>query len=1235
MALLFGNSQTVYFVETSRPLAPDEQEKLSWLLECPPLSGGSERGPFVGPRKEMITPWSTNATDIAAASGIAGVVRIEEFRRVPAGAEASFDRMLQSRYETLGDRALALDRSPEPVKKISNLQDYNAESGLALSSDEIAYLEELSRRLKRPLTDVEVFGFAQLNSEHCRHKIFNGRFVIDGSECRSSLFSLIKATSRRSPDLLVSAYKDNVAFIRGPEIELFAPHRPDAPDLYGLRRVPAVISLKAETHNFPTTVEPFSGASTGSGGEIRDRMAGGRGGMALTGIAVYMTAYPRHRETSWAARIPARPWKYQTPEQILTKASNGASDFGNKFGQPLITGSLLTFEMPTAEGLYAFDRTVMLAGGVGYAKADDAEKKLPAPGEKVVVLGGDNYRIGLAGSSVSSVDTGKLGADLELSAVQRANPEMQKRVYNVVRALAESVDNPVRLIHDHGAGGHLNCLAELLESCGGKVQIAQLPVGDPTLSVRELLSNESQERMGLIVAAADVPLLQRIAQRERAPMYVVGEVTGDGKLTFTAADASTPFQLSTEALFGSAPKTVMDVQSVKRALQPLDVRCSSGEALLQLFSDVLSLEGVACKDWLTNKVDRCVSGLVALQQCAGPLHLPLNDVGVTALDFQGRAGIASAVGHAPGAGLVDERLGATLSVAEALTNIVWAPLADGLKSIALSANWMWPCKQPGEDARLYFAVEALSKFAIDLGIPVPTGKDSLSMTIAYSDQQKVRAPGTVVVTAVGECADVRSAVTADLKPLPSELLYLDFSGVEGYPLGGSSLAQVVGVLGDAAPEVKAGHFRRAFAIVQELIVHQDLLAGHDISSGGLLTAASEMAMVGDVGLTLRVPAHQRDSIGFLFSEKPGVLIQVADEKMPRVTQRLQRAGVQFLSLGRVGGDTLQVDAGALSFTRPVSELRAVWFEPSAALDALHTKPEKAAERRATVTQRALRYTFPEGFDGRPESLGLNLHRKERSGLVAAVIREKGTNGEREMAYALYAAGFDVRDVAVSDLIEGREDLSDVRMLAFPGGFSHSDVMGSGRGWAASLKYNDRAIKALKRFYDRKDTLSLGVCNGCQLMVALGLLYSEHKQPIAMLHNASGRFESAFLNVEVQGTSSILLKPLVGTRLGIWVAHGEGRFSLPEGEAAYDLPMRYVSSCYPLNPNGSDCNAAAVCSKDGRHLVMMPHLERSLLRWHWAYWPQALPSGATFSPWILPFIAARNWLAGRARVAVGS
>ena len=1235
--ILFFKTQNEHVIATEINHQPNQQEidELSWLYgDATLMAEQALQGFYVGPRREMITPWSTNAVEITQNMNLSGISRIEEFFPV-ASADADHDPMLQRMYEGIDQNVFTVNHKPEPIKYVDNLEEYNEQEGLALSPEEIEYLHKIEKQNGRPLTDSEIFGFAQINSEHCRHKIFGGTFIIDGKEMESSLFAMIKKTTKENPGKILSAYKDNVAFAQGPVIEQFAPKDQSTADYFQIEDIESVISLKAETHNFPTTVEPFNGAATGTGGEIRDRMGGGVGSWPIAGTAVYMTSYPRLTddegktiaERDWEDLLPVRQWLYQTPEQILIKASNGASDFGNKFGQPLITGSVLTFEHGGDGQRLGYDKVIMLAGGVGYGKKRDCLKGEPQKGNKVVVVGGDNYRIGLGGGSVSSVDTGRYSNGIELNAVQRANPEMQKRAYNLVRALVEEDNNPVVSIHDHGSAGHLNCLSELVEDCGGEIDMTRLPIGDKTLSAKEIIANESQERMGLLIDEKHLEHVQRIAERERAPLYVVGETTGDAHFSFVQGDGKKPFDLDVAQMFGHSPKTVMQDETVVRHYE--DVTYSQ-DKIDEYLQRVLQLEAVACKDWLTNKVDRSVTGKIARQQCQGEIQLPLSDCGVVALDYRGRKGIATALGHAPQAGLADPSAGSVLSVAEALTNIVWAPLADGMESLSLSANWMWPCRsQKGEDARLYQAVEALSDFCCALHINVPTGKDSLSLSQQYPNGDKIISPGTVIVSAGGEVSDVRKVVSPVMvNDKNSSLYHIDFS-FDTQRLGGSAFAQSLGKVGDDVPTVaNAEYFADCFEAVQELINRGWIMAGHDISAGGLITTLLEMTFANTHG-GMHINLHDiadDDIVKLLFAENPGVVIQVSDEHKQELRAFLEDAGIGYAKIGYPTPDsrTIVIKKDDYQHTFDIDALRDTWYKTSYLLDRKQSMNGMARERRDNYKHQPIVMKFNDDFTGTLARYGISADRRKPSGIKAAIIREKGTNGEREMAYSLYLAGFDVKDVMMTDLISGRETLEDISMIVFCGGFSNSDVLGSAKGWAGAFLFNPKAKEALDKFYAREDTLSLGICNGCQLMVELNLINPEHKQRAHLLHNVSHKFESAFLGLDIPQNNSVMFGSLSGDKLGIWVAHGEGRFSLPEGESAYNVVAKYSYAQYPGNPNGSDYNVAGICSADGRHLAMMPHLERAIFPWQQAYYP-ADRRGDEVTPWIEAFVNARKWI----------
>ena len=1210
-------SQKLYAVEAKQDFSSEDIAKLEWLF------GQAKKTPstvvdkkFIGPRAAMATPWSTNAVEITQNMGIEGITRIEEFE--PYSVENhEVDPMINQVYPLLNQDIFTVNINPESIKEIDDIASYNIQEGLSMNDEEVVYLENLSKKIDRKLTDSEVFGFSQVNSEHCRHKIFNVTFVIDGQEMPDSLFKLIKKTSKENPNDIVSAYSDNVAFIQGPHVVQFAPKSADKADYYFEEDFESVISLKAETHNFPTTVEPFSGAATGAGGEIRDRLAGGQGALPLAGTAVYMTSYSRLTDDRvWENGMEERDWLYQTPVDILIKASNGASDFGNKFGQPLIAGSVFTFEHEEQNLRVGYDKVIMLAGGIGYGKKEQALKKTPQNGDQIVILGGDNYRIGMGGAAVSSADTGAMGSGIELNAIQRSNPEMQKRVANAVRGMVESKENPIVSIHDHGAGGHLNCLSELVEDTGGLIDLDKLPVGDPTLSAKEIIGNESQERMGLVISQENINILERVAERERAPMYVVGDVTDNHRFTFSSKSKGiTPMDFDLEDMFGSSPKTIMEDTTIDYQYEPLQYDTNQ---LTMYLRNVLQLEAVASKDWLTNKVDRCVGGKVAKQQCVGALQLPLNNVGVMALDYKGKEGVATSIGHSPLTAMVDPVAGSRNAIGEALSNMIFAPIKNGLTGISLSANWMWPCNNPGEDARLYQAVKGCSDFALELGINIPTGKDSLSMKQKYPDGKDVLSPGTVIISATANCIDINKVVEPVLKKNAGSIYYINLSK-DSFKLGGSSFAQTLNKIGNEVPTITdAAYFKKAFNGIQQLILEDEIVAGHDVGSGGLITTLVEMCFSGnnlDANIDL-TPLGEKDIVKALFNENIAVVLQANNDET--FESKLNEQQIDFVKIGVPSeGQEFRIIHFDETYEFSVSALRDVWFKTSYLLDQKQSKNGMADERYSNYKYQPLNFKFPEHFTGQ---LPVNNNNTARP--KAAIIREKGSNSEREMAHAMYLAGFDVKDIHMTDLISGRENLEDIQFIGAVGGFSNSDVLGSAKGWAGAFLYNEKARKALQNFFDRPDTLSIGICNGCQLFMELDLINPEHEVHGKMTYNVSQKHESNFISVEIQGNNSVMLSTLTGSKLGVWISHGEGKFDLPYEENNYNIVAKYAYDKYPGNPNGSDYNTAMMCDKSGRHLVTMPHIERSIFQWNWANYPDRKDE---VSPWLEAFVNARKWI----------
>ena len=1209
-----SKDQSIFAVQSKKSLSENEIKKLEWLFGDATLLTNSELNKdLIGPRAAMVSPWSTNAVEICQNMGLQSILRIEKYK--PANDDSiDFDPMLNEKFKSLKQDIFSVNATPDKIKYIQNIEKYNQDEGLALSRDEIIYLNDVSKKINRELTDSEIFGFSQVNSEHCRHKIFNGKFVIDGNEKDESLFSLIKKTSKVNPENIVSAYKDNVAFIKGPKIIQFAPSKSDEANFYISKEIDTVISLKAETHNFPTTVEPFNGAATGSGGEIRDRLAGGRGSIPLAGTAVYMTPYSRINEKEWEKNICERKWLYQSPVEILIKASNGASDFGNKFGQPLISGSVFTFENDDNGEIQSYDKVIMLAGGIGFANKNHSLKNKPKKDDLIVIMGGDNYRIGMGGAAVSSADTGEFSTGIELNAIQRSNPEMQKRVANAIRGTVENDENCIVSIHDHGAGGHLNCLTELVEETGGFIELDNLPIGDPTLSNKEIIGNESQERMGLIIKRENIHEFIQICERERAPVYIVGKVTDDGRFTIYSEKTNRKcVDLDLGHFFGSSPQTILKDKSVSKKYNQIKY---STKLVHRYVEQLFSLESVGCKDWLTNKVDRCVGGKVAKQQCVGELQLPLNNCGVMALDFSTRHGVATSIGHSSISALIDPESGSKNSIAEALTNIIWAPIENNLKGVSLSANWMWPCRNYGEDARLYKAVDSLSKFAIELGINIPTGKDSLSMNQKYEDIE-VKSPGTVIISATAHCSDIYNIIEPPLKANKGSVFYINLSS-DDYKLGGSAFSQIIGNIGVDTPTINdSKYFLNVFDTIQKMIKKKLIISGHDVGSGGLITTLMEMCFsTNNIGAKIDLTSlNEKDSVKLLFSENSGIVIQCKDKKSEK---EIMDSGIRAYRIGEVtNSNNLVIKNHDNDFLFDLDKFRDYWFSTSTLLDKKQTSNNLADVRFKNYKKQPLKYKFPKNFEGNLIKL------KSEKKPIAAILREKGSNSERELANALHIAGFDVKDVHMTDLLSGKENLKDVKFLGAVGGFSNSDVLGSAKGWAGSFKYNESAQKAIKNFFARDDTLSIGICNGCQLFMELDLIYPKHEEHGKMTFNDSKKHESNFTSVKINTNNSVMLNSLEQSTLGVWISHGEGKFKLPYSKKNYNIVAEYGYSEYPSNPNGSDYNTAMLCSNNGRHLVTMPHIERSIFKWNWAYYQNGRED--KLSPWILAFVNAKNWI----------
>ncbi|MCY3776572.1 MAG: phosphoribosylformylglycinamidine synthase [Candidatus Aminicenantes bacterium] len=1277
LGLEIGEIETEYcfYVESAARLNGEGETVLSWLLgetfEPERFGAGSflsGEGTCleVGPRLSFKTAWCTNAVAVCHSCGLEEVTRIERSRRYllrgvdrlssrrrSGFLELVHDRMTECPYNAPltsfngAVRSEASFRVPILQEGRAALERLNQEAGLAFDDWDLDYYTDLfARRLGRNPTDVECFDIAQSNSEHSRHWFFKGRMVIGGQEQASSLLELIQEPMEANPRNSVIAFRDNSSAIRGYRIETLLPSEPGHAGPMISSQVDHDIIFTAETHNFPSGVAPFPGAETGTGGRIRDVHATGQGSLVVAGTAAYCVGNLRipGYELPWEDSDFRYPENLASPLQIEIEASDGASDYGNKFGEPLIQGFTRSFGLRLPDGeRREWIKPIMFTGGIGQIDARHLRKEVPEAGMWVVKIGGPAYRIGLGGGAASSMVQGENVAELDFNAVQRGDAEMEQKVNRVIRACVEMGEgNPIVSIHDQGAGGNCNVLKEIAEPAGARIELRKIPVGDDTLSVLEIWVAEYQEQDALLLRPADSGVFLDLCRREKVPAAFVGRVTGDGRIVlFDERDGSTPVDLELDQVLGSMPRKVFQLERMPPQSRPL--RLPGSASVREALERVLRLVSVGSKRFLTNKVDRSVTGLVARQQCVGPLQLTLSDVAVIAQSHFGSTGAATAIGERPILGLLDPGAMARMSLAEALTNLVWAPVSH-LQDVKCSGNWMWPAKLPGEGARVYAAAVALRDALLELGIAVDGGKDSLSMAaLAPLDdsgrEETVKAPGALVLSAYVTCPDVNGTVTPDLKlPGQGRLLFLDLAQGRNR-LGGSALAQVYGQLGDQPPDLEdARLLGRAFEAVQTLIGGRLVASGHDRSEGGLLTTILEMAFAGDCGV--EVDLHNvagEEALPLLFSEELGLVIEVSADAEARVRRILQGADIPVRTIGRtLTGPRLEIRVdGGVVLEGDVRELRDLWEETSYRIELLQADPDCVRQERRSLKRRRTpayalsftpRATAPDRLagEGRPK---------------VAILREEGSNGDREMASAFHLAGFEAWDVTMSDLLSGSVQLSSFRGVAFVGGFSYADVLDSAKGWAGVIRFNPGLWEQFERFYHRPDSFSLGVCNGCQLMALLGWIpwrgIETSIQP-RFVRNQSGRFESRFSTVRIQESPAVMLKGMAGSVLGIWVSHGEGRAFFPQ-ESTLDrirerrlAPIRYVDDSgrvtgdYPLNPNGSADGIAALCSPDGRHLAMMPHPERTSLKWQWGWMPQDWNDRLEVSPWLRLFQNARDW-----------
>lgn len=1296
-----------FYIEAKEPLSRGEVELLRWLLSETFEPGNFSEESFltqhsalgtqhflveVGPRMNFTTAWSTNAVSVCHACGLAKITRIERSRRLrfAFGGKSADDQQRSGFVSSLitDHSSLLFDRmtecpypkrletfetgiTPEPYYFVPliregkpALEKINREMGLGLDDWDIDYYYNLFvKDIGRDPTNVECFDLSQSNSEHSRHWFFKGRLVIDRQEMPGNLMSIIKDTLDRNPNNSVIAFKDNSSAIRGYPVRTIMPIKPGGPSRFGKTEVVYDLIFTAETHNFPSGVAPFPGAETGTGGRIRDVQATGRGALVIAGTAAYCVGnlhIPGY-ELPWEDIDFSYPSNLARPLAIEIEASNGASDYGNKFGEPVIQGFTRSFGLRLPDGeRREWIKPIMFTGGAGQMDSRHREKEAPLKGMLVTKIGGPAYRIGMGGGAASSMIQGQNIAELDFNAVQRGDAEMEQKMNRVIRACVEmGDDNPIVSIHDQGAGGNCNVVKEIIYPAGAKIELRKIQLGDNTLSVLEIWGAEYQEQNALLVDPERSEEFLGLCSREKVPCAFIGEITGDGYIVLhDETDGSTPVNLHLDKILGDMPRKVFHLDRAKRQRKPLEL--PEGLSVRDALDRVLRLVSVGSKRFLANKVDRSVTGLIARQQCAGPLQLTVSDVAVIAQSHFGLTGAAISIGEQPIKGLINPAAMARLSVAEAITNIVWAKVS-ALEDIKCSGNWMWAPKLPGEGADLYDAAVAMRDIMVGLGIAVDGGKDSLSMAARVTgrngESETVKSPGTLVVSAYVTCPDVTKVITPDIKrPGESNLMFIDL-GMGKNRLGGSALAQCYGQVGDESPDLEDPELLKGcFNSLQELISEDLILAGHDRSDGGLITTLLEMAFSGNCGIEIAISNQQsavrsqgfnNEAISVLFSEEPGMVIEYLPEDEGKIISVLQKQNVPY----QVMGKSLTAKRIRISLTIKGSQftaldedmrvLRDIWEETSSRLDRLQRNSDCVEEERRNIFDMKAP-SFSLSFV--PEPTPLELIEKGVKPKVA-IIREEGSNGDREMTSAFFQAGFEPWDVAVQDFLRERVSLDEFRGIVFVGGFSYADVLDSAKGWAGVIRFNKKIWQQFESFYHRPDTFSLGVCNGCQLMALLGWVpwrgIPDSTQP-RFIHNRSGRFESRFASVKVLRSPSIMLGGMEDSVVGVWIAHGEGLAYFPDDAVRKKVleeglaPLRFVddggsiTERYPFNPNGSPDGITSLCSPDGRHLALMPHPERAFLKWQWGWMPEEWRVGTSghaplnASPWLKIFQNARAW-----------
>ena len=1260
------NLEYCFNVETSEPLDSHELLILRQLLadgfimesvSTKPINPDGVDVVELGPRMNFATAYSTNIVAICQTCGLEKVTRIERSRRYPLASEVDRDRFVRENHdrmtECLYDRPLQTFETgilPESVFEIPMLEKgRNAlleVPGLAMDEwDRNLYYNYFVREERRNPTIVEIRDLDNANSEHSRHGYFKGKQIINNIAMPETLMEIVKSTLKANPSNSIIAFKDNSSGIKGYDCWTILPEEPGKPAPFKRKKAHYHIIFTAETHNFPTGVAPFPGAETGTGGRIRDVQATGRGGLVVAGTAGYCVAnllIPGY-DLPWETKSFAYPSSLAPSLAVEIRASDGASDYGNKFGEPVVQGFTRSFDqkLPTGER-WGWIKKIMFTGGIGQIDARHIEKDEAGKGMLIVQVGGPAYGIGVGGGSASSKLQGENEEELDFNAVQRGDAEMEQKMNRVIRACIEmGDDNPIVSAHDQGAGGPANVLKELVEKAGGKIELRRIRLGDPTLSLLKTWIAEYQERCGFLIVPERIAEFESICEREKVNCECLGEVTGDGRfVVHDEKDDSMPVNLNLGKVLGNMPQKTFKDERLEYSLKPVEL--PDDLSIKDALSRVLRNLTVGSKRFLTNKVDRSVTGLIAQQQCCGPLQLTVGDVAVIAQSHFGLTGAATSIGEQPIKMLVNAKAGARMAVGEALTNIVWAQIS-GLQDIKCSANWMWAPKLPGEGAALYNAVCAMRDLMIRLGIAVDGGKDSLSMATRVGDEI-VKSPRELVISAYATMPDITKVVTPDIKnPGQSQLIFIKIAGYKPR-LGGSVLAQVYGQVGNESPDVDDPEMlKSAFNAIQALMSKDLILAGHDISDGGIITTLLEMAFAGNCGLSIRMDGPW-NPLERLFAEELGAVIECNVGDVPHVIEMLDTFRLRSTIIGETTEDKeiCVTYSGQNVLESGMCLLREWWEETSYQIERLQMNPLCADEERRNIFDRkGPTYVVP--FEPKPTPKHL-LERTDKPEI--AILREEGSNGDREMTSAFYQAGFSPWDVTMTDLVSGRITLERFRGLVAVGGFSYADVPESAKGWAAAIRFNERLKDMFNEFYTRSDTFSLGVCNGCQLFALLGwvpwLGISDDKQP-RFVQNLSGRFESRWVTVKIVQSPAIMFKGMANATLGIWVAHGEGRLLFPdpalmdEVRAKKLVPIVFVddegradgpiSESYPFNPNGSPFGITGLCTQDGRHLAMMPHPERAFLKWQWAWMPRHLNDGLKESPWIQMFQNAREWCDG--------